>query len=189
MPLVDVGGARSNLLPAEVCQILPGQPFRGKLTDEHTAQMILHACKPPAANARAIVSQGLSSLGFATTEQPLGGFGVRISGQMAVVPARVLPAPRVMYAQKSQEIDARASWNLRSVKFSQGATLGQWAVLCIRDGNAKSEFGGGIRDPELIKVLGGFKKMMSVSGMTVRGEPRIAEAVLPPKVRCVPRLS
>jgi hypothetical protein len=58
-------------------------------------------------------------------------------------------------------------------------------VLCIRDGNARSEFGGGVKDPELKKVLGGFKKMMSVSGMTVRGEPRIAEAILLSKVRCV----
>jgi hypothetical protein len=34
MPLVDVGGAKSNYLPAEMCEILPNQPFRGKLTDE-----------------------------------------------------------------------------------------------------------------------------------------------------------
>ena len=35
--LVDVGWENPNLLPAQMCEILPDQPFRGKLTDEHTA--------------------------------------------------------------------------------------------------------------------------------------------------------
>lgn len=39
LPLVDVGGTKQNLLPAEVCDILPNQPFRGKLTDDHTAEV------------------------------------------------------------------------------------------------------------------------------------------------------
>ena len=67
MELIDVGGPnKSNLMPPEVCQVLPGQPFRGKLTDDHTANMITHACKPPNINAKAIVLQGLDSLGFKT---------------------------------------------------------------------------------------------------------------------------
>jgi eukaryotic translation initiation factor 2C len=33
MPLVDVGSAKANYLPAEMCEILPGQHFKGKLAD------------------------------------------------------------------------------------------------------------------------------------------------------------
>ncbi|THH09696.1 hypothetical protein EW145_g1836 [Phellinidium pouzarii] len=165
MPLIDVGGQKSNLLPAEVCQILPGQPFRGKLTDEHTAQMILHACKPPNVNARSIVGPGLQSL-------------VRWPSS----PGRILSSPRVMYNQKSQEVDQRASWNLRNVRFSRGAVLEKWAVLLIRDGNARAEFQS-TDDPELQKTIAGFSKMCVTSGMTVRGQPRYIQAQLPPKNR------
>ncbi|KAL5520600.1 hypothetical protein ACEPAF_2601 [Sanghuangporus sanghuang] len=182
MPLIDVGGTKANLLPAEVCQILPGQPFRGKLTDEHTAQMILHACKPPNVNAKAIVGFGLSSLGFkGDGDQPLPGFGIKINGQMAVVPGRILDPPKVMYAQRSQEIDIRASWNLRSVRFSRGATLDKWAVLLIRDGN-RQEFNG-VDDPELRKTIQGFVKMCQTSGMVVRSDPKYIQAQVPQKNR------
>lgn len=145
--------------------------------------MILHACKPPNVNARSIVNQGLVSLGFVgqQNQTPLAGFGISVSGQMAVVPARILTPPRVMYAQKAQEIDARASWNLRSVKFSQGATLSKWAVLLLKDGN-RQEFSA-TNDPELIKTIQGFKKMCITSGMRVQSDPRYVQAQLPPKSR------
>lgn len=180
MPLVDVGAAKENLLPAEVCQILPGQPFRGKLTDEHTAQMILHACKPPNVNARTIVGPGHDLLGFAADAAPLPGFGIKINGQMAVVPGRILAPPRVMYSQRAQDVDDRAGWNLRGVKFSRGAVLDKWAVLLVRDGNQRAEFGG-LDDPELKATVAGFSKMLQTSGMTVRGQPRFVEALLPRK--------
>lgn len=149
--------------------------------------MILHACKPPNINARSIVGQGLPALGFTGAQQqaPLPGFGISISGQMALVPGRVLPPPRVMYSQKVQEIDARASWNLRSVKFSQGATLSKWAVLLIKDGNNRAEFDG-LSDPELQKTIFGFKKMCTTSGMNMRSDARMLEVQLPPKSKDEP---
>ncbi|KAG6380186.1 PAZ domain-containing protein [Boletus reticuloceps] len=58
LQLVDVGGQKTNYLPAEVCEILPDQPFRGKLTDENAAAMITIACQPPNVNGEAIVNQG-----------------------------------------------------------------------------------------------------------------------------------
>lgn len=181
MPLVELQGNKKTLIPAEVCQILPGQPFRGKLTDEHTAQMILHACKPPNVNARSIVGQGLTELGFGGDgAPPLPGFGIKISGQMSVVPGRILTPPQVMYSQRAQDVDQRASWNLRNVRFSRGAVLDKWAVLIIKDGNQRNEFSG-TKDPELASTIAGFSKMLQTSGMTVRGQPRYISAQLPQK--------
>ena len=179
MPLIDVGGAKGNLLPAEVCQILPGQPFKGKLSDDHTAQMILHACKPPNVNARAIVGRGLNSLGFKDTQQPLLGFGIKIGSQMAVVPARILPLPKVIYSSRAQDVDNRASWNLRNVRFSRGATLDNWAVLVIKDGN-RNDFSGS-DDPDMRRTIAGFIDMCRKSGMTVQSQPRYITANLPRK--------
>ncbi|KAF8208188.1 argonaute-like protein [Mycena galopus ATCC 62051] len=181
MPLVDVGGAKSNYLPAELCEILPNQPFRGKLTDEHTAQMITVAAKPPNVNATAIAGRGLQELGYSTNANPLGAFGISIGREMAVVPGRILPPPSVKYQKGVPEVDDRASWNLRNVEFQKGATLQTWGVLVIRDGNNRDEFDGP-RDPQLLDTIRGFSAMCRKSGMkVVGGDPPVVQAILPAK--------
>lgn len=186
MPLVDVGGQKSNLLPAELCEILPDQPFRGKLTDEHTAQMITVAAKPPNVNARSIVGPGLDELGFRQSASPqLNAFGISIGNEMTVVPGRILPPPGIKYGQGTPAVDERASWNLKNVRFAKGARLENWAVLVILDGN-RDEFSS-TTDPELKATHQGFAKMCKVSGMIVDAkEPAVLSAKLPPKTSTDP---
>ncbi|CDO74823.1 hypothetical protein BN946_scf184353.g4 [Trametes cinnabarina] len=183
LPLIDVGGQKTNFLPAEVCIILDNQPFRGKLLEEHTAAMITVACQPPNVNAQAIVNRGLQGLGFAQTAPPLNGFGIGIGTEMAVVPGRILSPPVVRYqAGPLTDLDTgRASWNLRGVRFSVGARLEKWAVLLIQDGNRYDEFAG-VNDPELQRTVAGFADMCKRSGMTVdSAQPQMVAAQLPPK--------
>ncbi|PPQ77920.1 hypothetical protein CVT25_015395 [Psilocybe cyanescens] len=182
LPLVDVGGQRANFLPAEICEILPNQPFRGKLTDEHTAAMITTAAKPPNVNAGAIVGPGLSELGFRPNASPeLNAFGISIGNEMTVVPGRILPPPGIKYGQGTPSVDDRASWNLRNVKFAKGARLEQWAVLIIQDGNPRDEFGSA-NDPELLSTIKGFMTMCKTSGMSVDQKmPPIVIAQVPRK--------
>ncbi|OBZ66780.1 Protein argonaute MEL1 [Grifola frondosa] len=123
-----------------MCTILENQPFRGKLLDEHTAKMILVACQPPNVNAQAIVGRGLDELGFRQGAAPMDAFGIRVGNEMAVVPGRILNPPTVRYSQGAAQIDDRASWNLRNVRFSVGAKLEKWAVLLIKDGNPRDEY-------------------------------------------------
>lgn len=179
LQLVDVGGQKVNYLPAEVCEILPDQPFRGKLTDEHTASMITVACQPPNVNADAIVNQGLNNLGLKVAGPELQSFGVSIGPDMAVVPGRILPKPGIGYLTGPASIDDKASWNLRGVKFASGAKLDRWTVLVIKDGT-RDEFGGS-SDPELLDVVRGFRNMCNTSGMHVNADPNYATAQLPPK--------
>ncbi|KAF8895907.1 argonaute-like protein [Gymnopilus junonius] len=169
LPLVDVGGQKSNLLPPELCEILPNQAFKGKLTDEHTASMITVAAKPPDVNASSIVGPGLDELGFRpNASSQLKAFGISVGNEMTVVPGRILPVPGIKYGQGSQEtrIDDRASWNLRNVKFTKGARLEKWGVLLIKDGNPRDEFASPT-DPELLSTVRGFAKMCRDSGMSV----------------------
>ncbi|KAI0057312.1 argonaute-like protein [Artomyces pyxidatus] len=183
LPLIDVGGQKGNYLPAEVCTILPGQPFRGKLLDEQTAQMILVAAKPPNINAQAITTHGLTELGFRqgpTASPVLNHFGVSIGNEMAVVPGRILVSPRIRYGKGEPVVDERASWNMRGVVFAQGARLDNWAVLVIKDNN-RDEFAGA-QDPELRSTVDGFAKMCKVSGMQVgQAPPQYVVANLPRK--------
>lgn len=176
---MDVGGQKQNLLPPEVCEIIPDQPYRGKLTDEHTAEMIKVAAKPPNINAGLIVNEGLNNLGFKQSAGPLNAFGIGIGQEMAVVPGRLLPPPGVNYGQGKPNVDDKASWNLRSVKFAVGGTLSQWAVLVIGDGGREEFQGPG--DPELKRTVKGLADMCRTSGVRVEGEPLFAGARLPRK--------
>jgi eukaryotic translation initiation factor 2C len=187
LPLVDVGGQKKNYLPAEICEILPDQPFRGKLTDEHTASMITVACQPPNANGNAIVNNGLNELGFLHPGPALTSFGVSIGPDMAVVPGRILPKPGLKYANNvSPAVDDRASWNLRNIRFAAGARLDKWAVLLIGDGNRRDEFEGP-RDPALGAIITGFMAMCRTSGMDVAKEmPQVVAANLPRADRAEP---
>ncbi|KAF9260685.1 Piwi-domain-containing protein [Marasmius fiardii PR-910] len=183
LPLVDVGGQKSNYLPPEVCDILPNQPFRGKLLDEQTASMITVAAKPPNINGAAIVGRGLELLGYrgGADKLVMNAFGVSIGTQMAVVPGRILRPPGIQYGQGKPEVDDRASWNLRNVKFTRGGTLSNWAVLLIRDGNGRDEFDG-VGDPNFRATIEGFVKMCRGSGMKVPDMPSpLLEAKLPRK--------
>ncbi|KAG1737463.1 ribonuclease H-like domain-containing protein [Suillus paluster] len=181
LPLVDVGGQKKNYLPAEVCDILPDQPFRGKLTDEHTASMITVACQPPNVNGNAIVNNGLNELGFVNPGPTLTAFGVSIGPNMAVVPGRILPRPGLKYANNvSPAVDDRASWNLRNIRFAVGARLEKWAVLLIGDRNNREEFAGP-QDPALRPVITGFMAMCKTSGILVpNDQPQVVAANLPP---------
>ncbi|PCH37525.1 argonaute-like protein [Wolfiporia cocos MD-104 SS10] len=177
-PLVDVGGQKANLLPAEVCNILPHQPFRGKLTEEHTANMITIACQPPNVNARAITGRGQDELGFRQGSDPLAAFGISIGSEMAIVQGRILSPPALRYGAGAPRVDERASWNLRDVKFAVGGRLDKWAVLVIKDGNERDEFTSK-DDPELRSIVGGFMSMCRKSGLVVGSEPAYADVQLP----------
>jgi len=188
LPLVDVGGQKNtqNYLPAEVCEILPGQPFRGELTDEHTATMIKIACQPPNVNGNAIMNNGLKELGFVNPGSTLTTFGVSIDPNMAIVPGRILPKPGLKYdGNASPSIDERASWNLHNIRFAVGAPLRKWAVLLIGDG-AREEFGGP-QDPALRTVIDGFVAMCRKSGMNVaREQPVVVAANILPAAKADP---
>lgn len=195
LPLVDVGGTKNIYLPAEVCTIVSGQPFRGKLPDEQTGEMIKMAANPPNVNANAITVAGLRELGFvgstvssgstgpsrSTVSPVLDAFGVSINKDMAVVPARILTPPRIRYGRGEQIVDEKASWNLKNVVFAEGAKLGPWTVLVIKDGNRHDEFSGA-QDPELHSIIDGFASMCRSCGISViQTPPLIAVADLPRK--------
>ena len=64
-PVVNVGNRENpSYLPAEVCQALPGQPIKRRLSPEQTQGMISFACRKPFENAESIVGDGKAVLGL-----------------------------------------------------------------------------------------------------------------------------
>ena len=70
--MVNVG-SRDNpsYLPAQVCNVKPGQPANSKLSPAQTQQMIGFAVRKPLYNAQSIVSSGGQLLGFEPTNPTL----------------------------------------------------------------------------------------------------------------------
>ncbi|EKM56707.1 uncharacterized protein PHACADRAFT_141577 [Phanerochaete carnosa HHB-10118-sp] len=165
LQLIDIGGpgGKPNLLPPEVCEILPNQPYRGKLLDDHTAEMIKVACRFPNVNAAAIVNRGIHELGYVGKNAILQAFDTAVGNELAVVPGRILPLPVVKYSKGNTNIDERASWNLRDVRFSIPGRFDEWAVLLIQD-NGRDEFQGE-NDPALDKIIADFSRMCAKSGV------------------------
>jgi eukaryotic translation initiation factor 2C len=174
LPVVDLGSAsRKNWVPAELCDIEPGNAYRGKLTDKETAQMIRYACNPPKINADAIVGRGFPSLGFAPVAAPTNAFGISLESEMAVVPGREFNAPRLTYRAGNAKVQ-NGSWNILDVKFHRGGTVSSWWVLVVRDGR---DILKGPNDPNLKGLVEGFREKLKKSGVIMpEGMPKL----LPP---------
>lgn len=180
LPLVDLGSQKKSILvPPEVCEILPNQAFKGKLSDENVSMMIKVAANPPNINAGAIIDQGLNLLGFRTGKGPLDAFGISVGREMAVIPGRILPSPGIKYGQGSPHVDDRASWNLRDVKFAKGTQLNNWLVLLLQDNN-RDEFES-VNDPQLRSTVSSFINTLKACGIQVLRDPTFLQCSLPPK--------
>ena len=170
-------------LPAEICEIVPGQAYRGKLDPNQTASMIQVACRPPAENANTIVGDGFQRLGLHPNTQgaALGAFGLTVSPQMAVTPARRLPPPRVSYRSGAAVIrEHEAGWNMRDVQFHSGGNMmGRWAVLLVQEGR-REEFSGA-DDPELVAFLQSFLKQCRLSGLQNADQPPLVLETTAPR--------
>lgn len=72
LPLLNVGTRENpSYLPAQVCEVLPGQPTMAKLSPQQTAQMINFAVRKPTYNAHDIAASGARLLGFDPTHPSL----------------------------------------------------------------------------------------------------------------------
>ncbi|KAI0821782.1 Piwi-domain-containing protein [Trametes gibbosa] len=167
-------------LPAEICEIVPGQAYRGKLDGAQTSAMIRYACNTPDFNGNAIVNEGFQHLGLRGGDaSTLNSFGLSVSQQMTVVPSRVLPPPGISYRAGNARIQ-NASWNIVNIKLQAGGTIGSWAVLLVQDGRQNIEFAGE-NDPQLIIFLRTFLAKCNSSGIAGADKPpKILSVQLPP---------
>ena len=171
LPVVDVGSAKRKIwIPAELCDIEPGNPYCVKLSDKETAQMIRHACNLPTTNAESIVDRGFSALGLAPLTAPADGFGITIDTSMSVVPGRELNQPCLTYSVGDPKIQ-NGSWNILDVKFHRAVIVSRWWILVVQDRKKTLTDG---EDPRLKEIARGFREKLKKSGITMPdGMPRV----------------
>jgi eukaryotic translation initiation factor 2C len=127
--------------------------------------MIRIAVNRPAVNATSIVDQGLPTLGYTNPIQsPMDAFGIEITSEMATVPARILPPPRIAYGQGNAKV-AGGSWNILDVKFKRSIKVGGFWVLEIADGPPPRNY----NQADLFNLVKGFTNKCVKSGMTMPG--------------------
>ncbi|KAK0486559.1 argonaute-like protein [Armillaria novae-zelandiae] len=165
LPVINVGSIKRPVwLPAEICTIEPGNPYRGRLGPQEVAQMIRFACNPPRVNAEFIVDEGFKKLSLSPPQPPVTGFGLSIDLEMAVIPARELNPPSLSYSTGKPRV-ANGSWNILDVKFHRGAAVNGYWVLPIRE-RMQNRY----PSPDDMKpLIMAFSKKLQSAGMNVQG--------------------
>ncbi|KAI0009229.1 Piwi-domain-containing protein [Xylariaceae sp. FL0662B] len=131
LPVINVGTkAKPVYMPAELVEILPGQPLLRKTTPDETAEMIEFACRSPWANATSIATIGRRTLGLDGNKKLLE-FGVSIDKELLTVKGRELQSPQIMYLNtKNLKLTIQVeegSWNMRGVRVVKpGRMISRW---------------------------------------------------------------
>jgi eukaryotic translation initiation factor 2C len=158
-PVVNVGSQKQPVyLPAEVCEVLPGQIFGGEPDPNMRSNMIKFSCRRPPQNYASIMSEGLDIMGISNDRTR--EVGIKPSTQMITVPARILNAPNLLYAKKATKV-AYGSWNLIRTKFSEGAAIKSWTCVWVRKRGTKEPF----KDPD--QEMGTLFKKLREHGLTL----------------------
>lgn len=127
-------------IPPEVCGIMPGQPYRGKLSEVQTTQMLNVASRTPAENARRIVGAGQRVIGFDFENPSLTAFGVKIGRDMILVAGRILEPPPVLYKNKTPSVTAGASWNMIKKQFAVPGRISKWSFLTLGSASFSQQY-------------------------------------------------
>jgi eukaryotic translation initiation factor 2C len=171
--------AKDIYMPPKLCEIGPGQPFRGKLNDQQTTLMLRHACKRPAENAHAILNQGFPLLGLTPNNQTLSNFGLSVSHEMACVPFQELPPPNVSYRGGQPPRVNNGAWNILDVKFHVGGAVKSWWVLVVTE--PQQPVFSGPNDSQLTGLWKGFAgkcERSGITGITPNSPPALLNVVL-----------
>lgn len=169
LPLINLGSKQKpNYVPAELCEIVQGIAFRGKLSENQTSNMLNLACRSPQQNSALIRGEGFAKLAISSSDpcEVMQNFGITIDSNMTVVPARILPPPRISYGQGRSPQIFDGSWNLKDVKFSRGGSLGRFVTLVLFEGPIPPSG----PDPKIRILVNTFKQACTTAGMSVDPE-------------------
>ncbi|KAG8531253.1 uncharacterized protein KY384_004611 [Bacidia gigantensis] len=167
-PVVNVGTKeKPTYLPADVCQVEPGQPCRMKLDPTQTQKMIEFTVRRPWKNADYITGPGVKQVGLERKENPaLKNFNLKVTNKLILVQSRTLQPPKLIYKNQNHS-PQDGSWNLADFKMNSAMRLGDWAVFLITKAG-KTDF------TKTDDFVAAYKKLMVEMrkiGMTIEKAP------------------
>lgn len=168
LPVINVGTTTKPVyIPAELVEIIPGQPLRRKTNPAETAQMILSACRSPFANATSLTTIGRVCLNLDANPK-LDEFGISVDKQLLTVIGRELVQPRVMYSGKREAPVMQGSWNMKNVRVvKSGRKITKWTFIHIdpRD------------EDEVVNVVGNWVAFMQTMGVAIESKSLNARGI------------
>lgn len=136
LPLIET--TRAGVFPLEVCTPELFQRYPFKLDPDQTSRMIKFAVTRPKERSQDIM-KNVNELGWAK-DRWLNAFGIKISPQMASVPARVIPNPELQYQGSTINPGVAGRWDLRGKVFSESnkMLLQSFGVVVLDNGADKA---------------------------------------------------
>ncbi|KAL5716727.1 argonaute 1B [Ranunculus cassubicifolius] len=167
-PCLEVGSQnKAKYLPMEVCKIVEGQRYSKRLNERQITGLLKSTCQRPQQRELTIV--GTVRRNAYNIDEYAEEFRIKISDSLALVEARVLPAPRLKYHDSGIEKDCLPSfgqWNMMNKKLHNGGVVNNW--MCIN-------FSRNIQDYNANGFCHQLVHMCNISGMAFKPDP-----VLPP---------
>lgn len=157
LPCIQTGTpARPVYLPLEACHIVEGQPYRKKLSESMTTNMIRRTAQPPQQRFRSIQS---SVQDLVQRNKPfLDEFGIKVSTKPTELKGRVLDPPSLTFYQNQTVKPRDGVWDLRNSKLFNAKPMENWVLLSC---------GCRTRRDEEDNLIGMFKQVGSSLGMRV----------------------
>ncbi|EXJ61105.1 hypothetical protein A1O7_05258 [Cladophialophora yegresii CBS 114405] len=133
LPVVNVGSQEHPMhLPAEVCQVIKGQPYKKNLSPQQTQHMIQFAVRPPQRNEQSIRMQGAHMLMLnQNLNRSHAAFNLSVDPSLIRVPGRILAPPKICYRNDREASLRDSKWNMRNVQFVESRPLTRWTWLII----------------------------------------------------------
>ncbi|MCJ1434414.1 hypothetical protein MMC27_003782 [Xylographa pallens] len=128
------------MVPPELCQVLPGQIAKCKLSMDQTSGMIKAAARLPKQNTELISEQGSRLLGLDNADG-LRKFFPPVVPEMITVTGRLLPLPSLQYRNTRRLLPSGGQWNMVNQTFIVPVSLHYWTYLHMMNG-PEDEFHG-----------------------------------------------
>ena len=164
-PVLNVGSVQRPIyMPADVCRIERGQSAKSKLTPKQTQNMIEFAVRPPHLNAKSIANDSSAIVGIGNAQNPWKtGFRIQVPADLIAVPARVLPAPEIVYAQNMPAELTEASWNMKNLRVNKAGQLKSWIPIFLRTPTESQS----VQQNQVPKKISLLTQSLRILGMTV----------------------
>ncbi|CAN6287232.1 unnamed protein product [Urochloa humidicola] len=142
-PCLEAGNtSRPIYLPMEVCNVSKGQRYSSKLNENQVRNILRLACERPAQREERTL--GVLKNNNFNADDYTREFGIKVNHQLALVDARVLPAPKLKYHESGKERVCNPSvgqWNMINKKMVNGGSIKHWACLTFASRIHPNEIG------------------------------------------------
>ncbi|KAF2220007.1 Piwi domain-containing protein [Elsinoe ampelina] len=138
-PLVKMTKGKNTVVPLEVLSVGHNERFAGKIDERQTANMIKMAVTLPA-QRWGDIQNGLSMVNWAR-DPYLNGYGLQISTEPVVAKGRLLPNPKIMYANGPVDPKTFGRWRVDGRKFltPNKLPLSSWGVCVVPDNHVRAQ--------------------------------------------------